>query len=119
MSRKAVTPTRIRRLRDAQGWSAHELACKLNCTRSYVKSLEGGSLPVTHRFAMRFVALERQTYAEAALHKQIKSLYPLPRELKIMARPRKCRVCKEWFIFASPRQRVCKDPECQRIARQL
>ncbi len=67
---------------------------------------------------MRFVALERQTYAEAARHKQIKSLYPLPRELKILARPRKCRVCKEWLIFASPRQRVCKDPECQRIARR-
>ncbi len=118
MGQKTVTPTRIRRLRDVQGWSAHELACNLNCTRSYIKSLEGGSLPITHRVAMKFIALERQTYAEAARHKQIKSLYPLPRELKILARPRKCRVCKEWFIFASPRQRVCNDPECQRIARR-
>ncbi|MBM3130564.1 MAG: helix-turn-helix transcriptional regulator [Chloroflexi bacterium] len=119
MGRKAVTPTRIRQLRDAQGWSAYELACKLNCTRSYIKSLEGGSLPITHRFAMRFVALERQTYAEAARHKQIKSLYPLPRELKILARPRRCRICREWFIFPHPQQRVCTDPQCCATARQL
>lgn len=113
MGRKEVTPTRIRQLRDAQGWSAHELGCKLNCTRSYIKSLEGGSLPITHRFAMRFVALERQTYAEAARHKQIQSLHPLPHEITILARPRRCRVCREWFIFPCPQQRVCTDPECR------
>lgn len=116
MARKPVTPTRIRQLRESQGWSAYELGCKLNCTRSYIKSLEGGSLPMTHRFAMRFVALERQTYAEAARHKHIKSLYPLPREIKILARPRKCVVCKQWFIFPNASDRVCTDRQCRRVA---
>jgi transcriptional regulator with XRE-family HTH domain len=118
MARQAVTPTRIRLFRDLQGWSAYELACKLNCTRSYIKSLEGGSLPVTHRFAVRFAALERQTYAEAARHKHIKSLYPLPHEIKILARPRRCHICREWFIFPYPQQRVCTDPQCRASARK-
>lgn len=114
MGRQAVTSTRIKQLRDAQGWSAYELGCKLGCTRSYIKSLEGGSLPITHRFALRFVALERQTYAQAARHKQICTRHPLPRQITILARPRKCCVCKAWFIFPNTRDRVCTDRQCRR-----
>lgn len=34
-----------------------------------------------------------------------------------MARPRPCRICKQWFhpdARAGPRQRVCSSPSCQR-----
>ncbi|MBI5651481.1 MAG: helix-turn-helix transcriptional regulator [Chloroflexi bacterium] len=117
MGRKAVTSTRIKQLRDAQGWSAYELGCKLGCTRSYIKSLEGGSLPITHRFAMRFVALERVTYAQAARHKQIRTIHPLPKQITILARPRKCAICRAWFIFPNASDRVCADRECRRAYR--
>ena len=42
-----VTPQRIKTFRKRQLWSARTLARELGgYTRSYIKSLEGGSLPV-------------------------------------------------------------------------
>lgn len=113
----AVTPQRIKKFRDFQALSAFELGVALGYTRSYIKSLEGGSLPIRHKFATKFALLERRAYAAAAQTQQIQSIYPLPRQLKIMVKPHRCPHCREWFLFPSPAQRICTDPECRRKAK--
>ncbi len=120
MSRNGkVTPTRVKQFRAAQDeMSAYDLACALGYTRSYVKSIEGGSLRITRRFAQRFARLERKTYAKAKRERRIQSIHPLPMEVKILARPRRCRICKEWFIFPHPLQRVCTGRDCRHQARR-
>lgn len=114
----AVTSARVKNFRKAQGVSAYELGCKLGCTRSYIKSIEGGSLPVSHSFAVRFSQLERRTYAEQTKGRTIQSKHPLPAHVKILARPRRCKICGEWFVFPDQRQRVCTGAACKREARK-
>lgn len=113
MQAGAITPKRIRALRRAMGWTASELARRLFITRSYVKSLEGGSLPISERIADRIAVLERDVYATLAQEKLIESRYPLPKKIKILAKPKKCAVCREWFIFPHPKQTVCTSATCK------
>lgn len=84
--------------------------------REYVKKIELGYLPITSKFAREFSKFKRATQAKE--RREIKSRYPLPAQLKILARPRRCAVCKEWFIFPNDTDRVCTGRECLREYKQ-
>ena len=117
-----VTPQRIKAFRKRQQWSARELARELGgYTRSYIKSLEGGSLPVSKKFARAFCELEINTpstpNASPAPLPVIRSKYKLPTgEILLLARARKCPGCKRNVIMPYANQKYC-DAECANKAR--
>ena len=80
--------------------------------REYIKKIELGYMPITGKFANRFASYKN--HVQAKERRQIKSRYPLPPKLKILARPRKCVVCKEWFVFPNESDRVCTARECRK-----
>lgn len=110
----------IKRWRKARGLSARELGVALGYRgREYIKKIEGGSLPITDRFARRFAQFKNATQNKEYRTREIQSDYPLPRRIKILAKPQRCRICREWFIFPYPQQRVCADPRCQAEAKRM
>lgn len=116
----ALTPTFINTWRKKRGISARVLGLALGYRgREYIKKIEGGYCPITQPFERRFLAFKNQTQTREYRTREIQSFYPLPRRVKILARPRQCKVCKEWFIFAHARQRVCTAKKCRREARRL
>lgn len=78
----------------------------------YIKRIELGINEITPKFAGRFNDYKQRTQARE--RRAIKSRYPLPPRLKILAKPRKCKVCKEWFIFPNDSDRVCTDRACRK-----
>ncbi len=51
------------RLRDEQGWSVARFALELGAhTRSYIKHIEGGSLPVSGKLAREITELEKKMF---------------------------------------------------------
>lgn len=113
-----VTGNFIKGWRKARGISAAKLGELMGYSRTYIKRIEGGSITATRRFARRFVALRDRTQTEEFRTRHIKSFFPLPKDIKILARPRRCRICREWFIFSSPNQRICTGRDCRREARR-
>lgn len=110
-----VTPQRIKQFRNRQQWSARQLGRELGgYTRSYIKSLEGGSLPVSKKFARAFCELENNTPTAAprALP-TIHSKYKLPPgEILLLARARRCPGCKRNVILPYANQKYC-DADCR------
>ena len=78
----------------------------------YVKRIEIGVNVITQKFAGRFTRYKNNMQAKEK--RAIKSRYPLPPRLKILARPRKCKICNEWFIFPNDTDRVCTDRACRK-----
>ena len=114
-----LTRTFIKRWRKSRNISARGLALALGYRgRSYIKAIEGGRLPVTANFANRFVAFKRKTMTEEYKTRDIQSHYPLPRKIKILAKPQQCPICRDWFIFPYPQQRVCTATRCRAEARR-
>ena len=112
---RSLTPRAVKKFRKEQGWSAEDLGHEMGLgidsqsyTRSYIKSIEGGSLPITERFAARFFLLRESVMGGRVHAKQITSPFFLPRSFEILARPKKCRVCGKWKVFRVPWQKDCK-----------
>ena len=113
-----LTPKFVNQWRKARGISARVLGVELDYAKSYIKQIEGGSMPLTANFERKFRAFQHKTQTQEYKTRQIESRYPLPRQIKILARPRRCKVCQEWFIFSDPKQDVCTSTHCRREARR-
>jgi transcriptional regulator with XRE-family HTH domain len=113
-----VTPQRIKQFRKRRGWSARILARELGgYTRSYIKSLEGGSLPVSAKFARAFCELEANSpsspHTVPPTPPTIRSKYKLPPgDVLLLARARKCPGCKRNVILPYANQKYC-DAACR------
>ncbi len=60
---EAITPEFVRALRKRLGWSASRFAIEVGGhTRSCIKSIEGGSLPVSRSLAEEIRALQRKMF---------------------------------------------------------
>jgi len=95
--------------------SARELGIALGYRgRDNVAKIEAGIIPITPRFAARFEAYKRKVQAQEYRERRIDTKYPLPPRIKILARPRRCEICREWFIFPNADDRVCTDRKCRR-----
>ena len=95
--------------------SARELGLALGYRgREYIKKIESGYLPITPKFAARFERFKNQVQAREYRERKIETKYPLPPRIKILARPRRCAICREWFIFPNADDRVCTDRKCRR-----
>jgi transcriptional regulator with XRE-family HTH domain len=95
--------------------SARVLALELGYRgREYIKKLESGYFPITAKFAKRFNAYKNQVQRREQRENKIETRYALPPQIKILARPRRCAMCNEWFIFPNATDRVCTDRKCRR-----
>lgn len=116
---RPLTRRQIKSFRKRQGWSAYELGCELGgLSRSYIKHLEGGSVRINERFAIRFRALRARVIGKQIHDREILTSYRLPRRIVIAAKPKRCDVCRWWFIPVTPRQKRC-GPVCAKAARSL
>lgn len=110
-----LTPTYIRQWRALRKLSRRELGNALGYRgREYVKKIELGQLPVTDGFARRFVEYKNKCQARERRAVVTDSRYALPPQIKILAHPRRCVICREWFIFPNASDRVCTDRACRR-----
>ena len=113
-----LTPRQVKQFRHAQEWSATELGRELGgYSRSYVKSIEGGSLPTTPRFVKRFDELRRRIIGERVRSRDYVSRWTLPKRLIIASKPRKCAVCHWYFTPRVPNQKYCGE-SCVRARRE-
>lgn len=104
----------IKKWRKARHLSAHELGLALGYRgRALVAKIEAGTLPISPRFAARFERFKNQVQAREYRTRQIQTKYALPQRIKILARPRRCAICREWFIFPNATDRVCTDRKCR------
>lgn len=116
----ALTGSYIRKWREGRELSARELGLALGYRgREMVKKIESGATPLTDRFAARFEQFKNRTQSREYRERKIQTRYALPMRIKILVKPRRCRVCREWFIFGHPRQRICTGRQCRRAARRL
>ncbi len=107
-----LTGKQVKAWRKKQKLSAQQLAKLLQYRRPYIKSIEGGSLPISSNFKRRFLDLQadwsnQQLTIGIPLPSKVVSKYKLPAQLTMEARPRRCRACKHWFVFAWDNQRTC------------
>ncbi len=115
-----MTGAYVKKWRKARDLSARELGEALGYRgREYVKKIESGYFPITRQFARRFEDYKNRTQAREYGRRKIETKYPLPRHIKILARPRRCAVCREWFIFPNAADRVCTSRTCRREYAQL
>jgi hypothetical protein len=124
MTKKEFRFTRrtVREFRKAQGWSAARLGVELGngiagaeYSRSYVKHIEGGSLPLSRFFRERFAVLRARVVGEQVSAKQILMRGKFPKRLVIAAKPKRCAVCGWHFVGAVPNQKYC-GPKCRKAA---
>ena len=113
----------LKTFRLARGWSARRLARELGgYTRSYIKSLEGGSLPISRKFARAFAELEARAVgpdetADPARGPILFAKFKLPPpDILLLAKARKCRGCRRWVILPYAQQRYC-DAVCRQRAK--
>jgi hypothetical protein len=118
-----VTRGEVKRLRRAQGWSAARLGVELGngiagaqYSRSYIKSIEGGSLPLSRFFVEKFLNLRARVIGEQVSAKQILMRGKFPKRLVIAAKPKRCDVCGWAFVASTPTQLRC-GPVCAQVAR--
>ena len=107
-----VTRERVRRFRKRQLFTMREFARALGYHPNYIRAVECGALKVSRIFAIKFLRLEQETYSK----QQIQSRYTLPRDVLILAKPRKCPGCKRNVILPYANQKYC-DAECANKAR--
>lgn len=99
--------------------SARELGLALGYRgREMVAHVECGAAEMTGQFAARFERYKNRIQARERRDGKIQTRYVLPNQVKILVKPRRCRFCREWFIFGHPRQRVCTGRKCRKAARQ-
>lgn len=116
-----LTPARVKRFRKRVGLSASKFAQELGgYSRSYVKSIEGGSLPITQRFAGKFFAFVASDKARERGGLVLVSKHGLPRRgvLEILNAPRRCDGCGKWFVPVMPRQKRHNLKSCRTSARR-
>jgi transcriptional regulator with XRE-family HTH domain len=111
-----LTAAHVRAFRRRAGLSWTEFARELGYSRSYIAHIERGVFPITRKFSQRFMEMVRERTREELQSKAIISRYRLPKQLEIIARPRKCPGCGEWFIWSNERRRYCDD-DCRARAR--
>jgi hypothetical protein len=105
----------VKNWRMARKMSANELGRALGYRgRENVKKIESGTIPISGKFERQFEAFKNKTQARERRERKIQTRYALPPRIKILARPRKCVVCKEWFIFPNTTDRICTGRECKR-----
>lgn len=125
---RPITPRRVRwmqrRVKAVWGWSARRLAERLGISRAHLKRIESGSRGVSEMVAVRFRSLERDLF-EHVQHEQqrsrdlktVVSKFQLPSLFEILAKPRKCPICKFHFVPIVGHQKYCGD-DCKRLARK-
>jgi len=119
-----VTRGEVKRFRRAQGWSAARLGVELGngiagaqYSRSYIKHVEGGSLPLSRFFLERFANLRARVIGEQVNAKQILMRGKFPKRLVIATKPKRCDVCGWAFVASTPTQKRC-GPVCAQVARE-
>lgn len=127
LNARPITPRRVRHMQRTVkrewGWSASKLAARLGISRPHLKRLESGTRGISEMVAVHFRSLEREVaeyYAETHARERnlptVLTRYALPARLEILARPRKCPVCKWHFVAAHPQQKFC-GTTCRNAAR--
>lgn len=111
----------VKRWRNEKNLGAEKLGQMLGYSRSYIKAIEGGSLPVSKQFAAKFRELQQTMNGkvfEPELPKllQIVTHFELPAEIEILSKPIKCRGCGKWIIPRTPNQKTHTVKACQRKA---
>ena len=106
----------IKKWRMARHISARELGIALGYRgRDNITRIEAWWSPVTTKFASRFESFKNKTQAREYRERQIQTKYALPPRIKILARPRRCEICREWFIFQNASDSACTDRKCRRL----
>ena len=106
----------IKKWRKARHLSARDLGLALGYRgRDNVSKIENGWIPLSQKFAARFTTFACQVQAREYRERKIESRYALPKKIKILARPRRCAICRKWFIFPNATDRVCPNRACRRI----
>lgn len=121
--RRALSGKTLKAWRNAHNLSAHELAIELGVTRQYIKSIEGGSLAASQKLILKFNALrERMGEGKApdTMPKPVNivSRFELPASFEILAKPRRCKGCRKYFIPVTPNQKMHNTEACRRLARR-
>lgn len=103
--------------------SAEKLGQMLGYSRSYIKAIEGGSLPVSKQFAAKFRDLRQATNgtpfeAEPPKPIQIVTRFELPMMIEILSKPVRCKGCHKWIIPRTPNQKTHAVRACKRLARK-
>ena len=111
----------VKNWRNEKKLSAARLGQMLGYSRSYIKAIEGGSLPVSAKFASKFRELQKtengQTFEpEPPKPCTIITHYDLPTSFEILAKPVRCKGCGKWIIPRSPNQKTHVTRACQRKA---
>lgn len=122
---KRLTRREVKAFRHSQGWSAARLGVELGngiegaqYSRSYVKSVEGGSLPVSRFFAERFGIVRARVIGEQVRSVEIKKHFrKFPKRLVIAGALKRCDVCGWHFVASTPNQKRC-GLVCARAARR-
>lgn len=115
---KMLNGAYIKKWRKARHLSARELGIALGYRgRANIVKIETGLTPLSAKCAARFEAFKHKTQAREYRERKIETKYALPAKIKILARPRRCEICREWFIFANVADRVCTDRKCRRTWR--
>ena len=118
---RRLTRRQVKNFRKSQGWSATRLGLEManglarGYSRSYVKAIEGGSLPISRFFAQRFLVLRARVIGEQVHSKDWVMLGRAPKHLLINVKPKRCPVCHKSFIGATANQKYCS-AECKALA---
>ena len=123
--KKHLSGETVKSWRKAHGWSAQKLATDLGgYGRSYIKSIEGGSLPASQKFIERFNELRVMMGERKAEHPhdkettaQVVAAFALPKSFEIKARPVRCAACRAYFIPRTVQQIFC-GPRCAKRGRK-
>lgn len=109
-----LTRGAVKAFRKAQGWSAARLGIELGngivgaqYSRSYIKAIESGALPISRFFRERFKILRARIIGEQAQSKNILVRGRLPKRLVIAGKIKRCPVCGWHFVGVTPNQKFC------------
>lgn len=117
--RQRLSGRTLKEWRKAHGLSATQMGRRLNCSRSYVKSIEGGSLAASQKIIQRFNELRAEMGEGAPVVEppptlKVTSKYKLPAAFVILSKPRRC-PCGVWFIPRTANQKRhaagCRKPK--------
>lgn len=109
--RTIVTAARVKEFRKKNLLTRRDLSYALGKSQGYIRAVECGALPITKPFATTFLRVEQDSYGA----RHIQSKHVLPRDVLILAKPRKCRGCKRMVVFGNAMQKYC-DARCKRAA---
>jgi len=120
--KKNLSGKTLKTWRIAHGYSAHALAVELGVSRSYIKSIEGGSLAASQKLIARFAELRERigdttAPAQEDTPRTVTSKHQLPQAFVILAKPKRCKTCKTFFVPRTPQQKFCSRT-CAKLAEQ-